>query len=88
MAGHGSPPPEDRAHHPGRQVSRLVHAMAWQGILSSNEARGAMSDLYLGKPSGEAVEHYGGAQRLAADAFRNRNRMPADTWRNKPLRGS
>lgn len=23
MAGHGSPPPEDRANHPGRQVSRV-----------------------------------------------------------------
>lgn len=23
MAGHGSPPPEDRAHHPNRQVAQI-----------------------------------------------------------------
>ena len=46
MAGHGSPPPEDRAHHPNRKVARNdqndpsglarmyedIPAQTWEGI--------------------------------------------------------
>jgi hypothetical protein len=60
--------------------------MGWQGILSSGEAEGAMSALRGTGFGGEAVQHYGGAQRLASDAFRNRNTMPPNTWRDYPDR--
>jgi hypothetical protein len=32
MAGHGSPPAEDKANHPGRQVGRSTASLAPQGI--------------------------------------------------------
>lgn len=31
MAGHGSPPPEDKANHPARKVSQLKSAMTRAG---------------------------------------------------------
>ena len=71
MAGHGSPPPGDRARHPGRQVGRPMSARAsdlaqiGQGsiIPSVNEmASGMMSQRepgFLDKPRGKPrKEHY------------------------------
>jgi hypothetical protein len=38
MAGHGSPPPEDRAHHPGRQVGLSESDRAIQQQLLAEKA--------------------------------------------------
>jgi hypothetical protein len=79
-SGHGVDKPR-MENHPGRQVGRdvmlprLSAAMQRQGILSVTEAQSAIRGLKAGDlgGGGEAVWHYGGAQKLATDAFRNRN---------------
>jgi hypothetical protein len=62
------------AEEAASRYPRLTAAMQRQGIVSRGEAGGAIASLKAGKPAyGEAVTHYGGAPRLARDAFRNRN---------------
>lgn len=80
-AGLGGSYGERTEGNPNRQVGRetmlprLSAAMQRQGILSVGEAQSAIRGLKQGDTGGggEAVWHYGGAQKLAADAFRNRN---------------
>lgn len=53
---------------------RMRSAMQRQGNLSKGEAEVAIVSLANRVPNyGEAVMHYGGIERLARDAFRNRN---------------
>lgn len=67
--------------HPNRQVSRetmlprLSAAMQRQGALSEGEAQSAIRGLKQGDTGagGEAVWHYGGAPKLASEAFARRH---------------
>lgn len=88
---------ERTEYHPNRQVGRevmlprLSAAMQRQGILSEGEAQSAIRGLKSGDTGGggEAVWHYGGAQKLASDAYRNRRlgmaprTPPSNVYRNE-----
>lgn len=55
MAGHGSPPPDDRARHPGRQVGRTFSTrasdLAQIGRGSTSPAVNAMAARMMSQPT-------------------------------------
>ena len=46
MAGHGSTPPDDRANHPARQVSRYTMGEGFGGVSAEYEALGNDDDVW------------------------------------------
>jgi hypothetical protein len=70
------------------RMRHLTRAMQRAANLSPLEARSAIRMWRLGYQfSGEAVNHYGGIERVLQDAIRTRHQWNRPTWLNDIIEG-
>lgn len=80
MAGHGSPPPADRANHPGRQVGRgeyfgATNLVSGQTYERHGEYSGSRQNAFLNGHGGTTAAHAHATRLLDQSAVREHNKI-------------